>query len=142
MKDFLQIILVVLYFMVGLIGFVMACKSIFARKYLSFHEKAAGKSWDEIEKPLQSVIVSLLRLGGLGFLTVSILLIIYPIADHFIPNVFYRYAIPATAFIFCSGLFANNYILHKRTRADTPWKGALYAMIILGVGLVVQSLAQ
>ena len=131
MKDSLQFI------PMGLISLVMAFKSLFAGTYLPFHENAAGRSWDEIEKPLQEVILSLLRLGGLGFLTVAVLLMLFPVAEHFIPNVVFRYAVPATAFIFCLGLFANNYILHRKTRAETPWKGSLYALIVIAAGLAI-----
>ena len=88
MKGILNIIPIVLYFIVGMICLVMAIKNIFASKFLPFHEKAAGKPWNDIENPLKLVILSFLRLIGLGFLTLSILLIVCPIVNYCVPNMF------------------------------------------------------
>lgn len=137
MKGLLKIIPIALYFIVGMISLVMAFRSLFSNNFLPFHEKAADKPWNEIENPLKLVILSLMRLAGLGFLITSILLIVCPIVNYFIPNVFYKYTIPGIAFIFCMGLFINNYLLYKNTKADTPWKGSLYAMFIILVGIII-----
>ena len=140
MKEILRAVPIALYLLVGIISLVMAFKSLFSTKYLPFHEKAAGKQWSEIEEPLKFVILSFLRLGGLGFLIISILLIGYPILNYFIPSIFYKYFIPAIALIFCTGLFLNNYSLYKNTKANTPWKGSLYAMFIILTGIIISTL--
>jgi hypothetical protein len=137
MTVFLKIFPVVLYFSVGLICLAMAIKCLVSDKFLPFHEKAAGEQRDEIEEPLQLVILSFLRLAGLGFLVVAILLMACPVVNYFLPNIFYTYAVPAIALIFCMGLLINNYNLYKRTKADTPWRGSLYAMILIIAGIVV-----
>ncbi len=137
MKEILKLITIVLYFIVGVISLVMAIKSLFSNTYLPFQEKAAGKPWDEIENPLKLVILSLMRLSGLGFLILSILLIIFPIVNYFIPDLIYKYSIPVIAIIYCTGLFINNFILYKNTKADTPWKGSLYAVLIIIAGIII-----
>jgi len=137
MKGILNIIPIVLYFIVGMICLVMAIKNIFASKFLPFHEKAAGKPWNDIENPLKLVILSFLRLIGLGFLTLSILLIVCPIVNYCVPNMFYKYSIPGIALIYCTGLFVVNYSMYKKTKADTPWKGSLYAMFTIIAGIII-----
>lgn len=132
-----EIIPVALYFIVGIISLVMAVKALFSNKFLPFHEKAAGKQWNEIDNSLKLLILSFLRLIGLGFLIVSILLIVCPIANYFTPNKFYKYSIPVIALIFCIGLFVTNYLLYKNTKANTPWKGSLYAMVIIIAGIII-----
>ena len=137
MKEILKIIPIVLFMFVGVISMVMAFKNMFSKKFLPFHEKAVNRPWDEIDNPLKTVILTLLRLIGMGFLTISILLLIFPIMNYFNPNKFYKYSIPVVALIFCTGLFAINYSLYKKTKADTPWKGSLYAMITLIAGIII-----
>jgi hypothetical protein len=137
MNEILKKIPLILYFLVGLISLIMAFKSIFSSKYLPFHEQAAARPWNEIENPLKLVILSLLRLGGLGFLIIAILLLAFPVVTYFNQNKFYQFSIPVLALIYCSGLFINNYLLYKSTKADTPWKGSLYAMVILMAGIVI-----
>ena len=140
MKEILKIIPILLYLIVGVISMVMAVKNLFSTKFLSFHEKAANKRWDEIDNPLKLVILTLLRLSGLGFLIISILLLVFPVINYFIPNNFYGYSIPIVALIYCTGLFVINYSLYKKTKADTPWKGSLYAMLAIIVGIIISIL--
>lgn len=137
MTDNTAIIPVVLYMSVGVVSLVMAFKSLFATKYLPFQEKAANKPWEEIGSGLQLVILSLLRLSGLGFLVIAVLLITFPVINYLIPGRFYKYSIPVTALIFCTGLFVNNYLLHKKTGSDTPWKGSLYAAFAILAGIII-----
>jgi hypothetical protein len=137
MNPALKIIPIILYSIVGLISMLMAVKSIFADRYLPFHEKAADRQWDEIERPLKIVILSLLRLGGLGFLVISILLIAGSIINFYIQNDIYKYVIPVIALIYCTGLFINNYLLFKETNTRTPWKGSLYAVFIIITGIII-----
>jgi hypothetical protein len=137
MKELLDFLPLVLYVSVGVICLVMAFKCLFSDKYLPFHEKAANKPWNEIEALLKLVILFFLRLSGLGFLVMSILLIVFPIVNYFIPSTFYKYSIPVIGLIFCTGLFVNNYLLYNKTKANTPWKGSLYAMAIILTGIII-----
>ena len=62
MNKLIKILPILLYLIVGVISMVMAFKNIFSNKFLPFHEKAAGKAWDDIDNPLKLVILSLLGL--------------------------------------------------------------------------------
>ena len=140
MEQLFKIIPIILYFIVGVISLMMAIKNLTAKEYLSFHEEAAGKKWEEIDVSLQILIISYLRIIGFGFLIAALLMLICPIVNYFIQNIFFEFAVPVLALIFCSGLFINNYILYKKTTAYTPWKGSLYAVVIIVVGMVISLL--
>ncbi|MGO9482844.1 MAG: hypothetical protein ACLP05_13825 [Candidatus Kryptoniota bacterium] len=71
-----KIIPVFLYMIVGVVSLTMAYKNLFSNRLIAFQEKAAGKSWNEIEKGLQSVIIALMRVSGLGFLVVALMLMV------------------------------------------------------------------
>jgi hypothetical protein len=130
----------VIYIVVGIISMIMAYKSLFSGKFLPFHEKASNKLWEEIESPLQIVILTFMRLTGLGFLIVSILLLVFPIINYYCPDKIYEYFIPGLALVFCLGLFLINYSLYRETKANTPWKGSLSAMIALFSGIIISIL--
>ncbi|MGA2143119.1 MAG: hypothetical protein ABSG94_11965 [Brevinematales bacterium] len=133
----IKIIPVVLYLIAGAVSLVMAFKILTARRFLPFHENAAGVSWDDIQKPLQLVILALLKLNGAGFLLCAVLLGVFPAVNFFAPSGFYRFAAPAAALIFCSWLFIVNYGLYRKTKSQTPWKGSLYAAIMIIAGIVI-----
>jgi hypothetical protein len=140
MKEVFGIISVALYLLVGVICLVMAYKSFSSKKYLPFHEEAAGKAWDTIDKPLQYVILTILRISGLGFLVVGLLLIIFPCINYYRPDTFVKYSIPVIALIYCIGLFLFNYNLYKKTGANTPWIGSIVAMVIISIGIAASSI--
>jgi hypothetical protein len=137
MDKLFKILPIALYMIVGAISLLMAFKNLFSKRFLPFHEKAAGKAWNEIDDPMKLVILTFMRLAGLGFLVVSILLLIFPVVIYYYPTIFYTYSIPLIAFIFCFGLFIINFSLYRKTKAATPWKGSLYAMLIIIAGIII-----
>jgi hypothetical protein len=140
MKDIITIIPVGLYLSVSAISFIMAYKSIFSNTFLPFHGQAAGMSWDTIDRSLQFVVIALMRVSGLGFLVIALLLMISPIINYFNSHIFLKYGMPVIALMYCIGLFVINFALYKKTKAPTPWKGSLYAGLIIFTGIVISSL--
>jgi hypothetical protein len=126
-----------LYFLVGIVSLMMAYKSIFSTRFLPFHEQAAGKSWENIDPGVQTVIRALMKVSGLGFLTVALLLLILPIINYFDHKSLFQYLLPVIAFLYCLGLFFVNHRLAVETTAKTPWKGSLYAAVFIGIGMVL-----
>jgi hypothetical protein len=132
-----EIITIVIYAFVGFISLIMAFKCLSSNKFLSFHEKAAGNGWDKLDLPLQSVILALMRISGLGFLVTALLLLLFPFVNYFKADKFVIFSIPLIALVFCTGLFIVNYKLYKQTKAKTPWKGAIISMFALICGLII-----
>jgi hypothetical protein len=63
----------------------------------------------------------LVNLSGLGFLAV---------------------AVPILSLVFCAGLFYFNYDLHRKTGADTPWKGTIAAILLIIVAFTLSLVAR
>jgi phosphoglycerol transferase MdoB-like AlkP superfamily enzyme len=140
MKEIFTIISIILYFLIGVICFIMAYESFFSKKFLPFLEEASGMSWESVDKPLQFVIITILRISGLGFFVVALLLTVFPIVNYFISDNFVKYAIPVISFMYCFGIFLFNYNLYKKTKANTPWRGSLIVMFIILVGITISSI--
>ena len=141
MEEILKLIPIILYFIVGLISLIMAYKSIFSKKFISFHEMAVGKPLDSFDRPLQAVILAIMRVAGLGFFVVAILLFVFPIYTYFKPVNIVKYIIPLLSLVYCIGLFLVNYFLYKETGALTPWKKSLIVIGLLLVGLIISLVA-
>jgi hypothetical protein len=142
MASIFEIASIVLYFVVAVICLVMAYTTISAKKFLPFHEQGAGVKWGELGLGLQTTILTLLRLSGLGFLVVGLILLALPALNHFDRSLVLSLSVPVLAFVFCSGLCLFNYQLHKKTQADTPWKGSIFAMAILAVAFILSILGR
>lgn len=131
MTAILSIASVVLFFVVGVICLSMAYSTMFAKQYLPFHEQGAGMKWEEHSPNLQATILTLVNLSGLGFLIVGLMLLVLPILNSFDHSLVLTVSIPILALVFCAGLLFFNYNLHKKTKADTPWKGTIAAILII-----------
>jgi hypothetical protein len=141
MTTALQIIATCLYAFVAMISLVMALKSLRSREFLPFHEAAAQRPWTELGSGLQAVILALLRLTGLGFLVVALQLGVVAVAAWFSPGLVLTLTLPLLSLVFCSGLCAVNFRLHRLTGAQTPWQAALYATVAIVAALVVSLLS-
>jgi hypothetical protein len=132
-----QVISNCLYLFVGFVSLAMAWKNIFARRFLPFHEAASGKNWETLDEGIQTVMLTLLRVSGLGFLIVGCLLVILPFLNRYDPSPLAKSAMPALASLYCFGLFLINYQLHVKTKAQTPWKRSLFAAAVILVAIAV-----
>jgi hypothetical protein len=133
----LQIVSIVLFFLVGVICLSMAYSTIFSKKYLPFHEQAAGMKWEEHGPGLQATILTLLRLSGLGFLVVGLMLVVLPILNYFEYSLILAISVPILALVFFGGLANFNFQLYKKTKADTPWQSSIAAMVIILIAFVL-----
>lgn len=140
MENAFKILPMVLYLIVGIISLVMAQKSLFSSGFISFHEEAAGMSLEKLDPRVQNVILALMKTTGLGFLVVSLLLVVFPVINYFKSDSIIQFGIPIVCGIYCFGLFLANYQLHKKSGVETPWKGSLVAVAIIVVGIIVSIL--
>jgi hypothetical protein len=137
MNSLREIVPILLYVAVGIVSLAMARKNILSRRFLQFHEKASGRSWDSVEPGLQYVIIALTRASGLGFLVIGLLLVGIPVIHSFFPNPFLGYGVPLISLLYCVGLARINYELMIKTNASTPWKQSLYAGALILIGTIV-----
>lgn len=139
MNKLLGIIPVILYFITGIISLIMTFHQLFSKKFMPFQENASGIVLESLGKPLQLVILTILRIAGLGFLIEALLLTVFPAVNYFYPDEFLKYSVPIVALIYSSGLALFNYDLYKNTKAQTPWKGSFFAAIIIIAGIVISA---
>jgi hypothetical protein len=121
------------------VSFAMAKKGLLADRMLAFHEKAAAKSWAQLDERMQALVLTLTRLVGLAFLCVGLMLIATAAESLHRPHFFGRFVGPGIGAIFCVGLTWLNFKLHKQTSAPTPWKGGLAAVALLTVSMLVSA---
>ncbi len=133
---FARLLPALLAVLVGLVSARMAAKGLSATGWLPFHAAAAGTEWRDVAPRLRWVILFLVRAVGLGFLAVSLLLVLV------VPPLCWRgdraaAAILAVSAAYCAGLGALNRRLHIESGAATPWKGSFGAAAALGVAALL-----
>ena len=140
MNDLVKESYILIYWFVGIISIIMGVKLLTAKKFLPFHEQASGTTWESIDARVRLVISALMKVAGLGFLVNSALMIMFPWVAVGPNGIFFKYAIPSVGFLYCLGLFVVTFDLYRKTRAQTPWKKSLVAMVLILIGMFLSSL--
>jgi hypothetical protein len=123
--------------LVGLVSLRMAWKGLSAREWLPFHATAAGAEWRSLTPRLRSVLLFLVRIGGLGFLIQFLLLAAVPASLVWGPDPQFVLLVLGSGSLYCVGLALLNRRLHRETGAVTPWKASLAAAGVLALAALL-----
>lgn len=132
-----DIISSIIYLIVGLISLKMAWKNMSSKRLISFNEKISNTPWDEVDENLRRVILSMMKIIGVGFLIVGMMLFMEPIVLYFTSSLYMRSILPILSITFSFGLLFINYNLQQKTDRNTPWKLSLVSVIMLITGLIL-----
>jgi hypothetical protein len=122
---------------VALVGFRMAWKGLSARRWLPFHERAAGAAWESLPPRQQAVVLFAVRMVGLGFLVLALVLaggVALVVRGGGRAGPVGAFAVGAASAL-GTGVFAHR--LHHETGATTPWRGAFGAALALAVAAML-----
>lgn len=123
--------------LVGVVALRMAVKGLSARAWLPFHEAAAGSDWASLAPRLQKLLLFMVRMGGLGFLVLFLLLATVPVYLAWNPAPFLGLVSFGIGTIYCLGLGILTRWLHRETGAGTPWRESFAAAGVLAVSAVL-----
>ena len=119
------------YALVALVTLGMASAFLTATEFFPYHAVASGTAWADLEPGLQTVILTVFRVCGAGWLTVGIalvLLIVFPFARR---DEGWSYAaIPLLSLIFWGIVFATTLHVARTTPATPPWTGSLICILL------------
>jgi hypothetical protein len=123
--------------LVGLVSLRMAVKGLSAREWLPFHAAVAGTGWDSLSPRLRTLVLFLVRLGGLGFLLQFLLLATLPLYFAWHPDLAVRLVVLCGAMAYCIGLGILTHRVHRETGAGTPWRESFGAAGLLAPAAVL-----
>jgi hypothetical protein len=137
--EILKIVYSGIFLSVGAITLGVSLKFLLSQEFFSYHAEAAGLKWNEVSKPLQTVILAIMKMAGLGTLCLSITVILYSILI-FSNNSVLKYIIPPVSLLFWSGTGGVTFAVYKKTKANTPWKGSLFCVVLIIVAIIISSI--
>ena len=119
-----------LYLIINLIAFTMSMVFLSAGEFFPYHAEASGMGWSEIPTGLQLVLMSLIRLAGLGWLVFSLILGFLTVYYYHIRNEIMAYfIIPALIIVYFGGVFGITFYVSLQTHANTPWTSSIGIII-------------
>lgn len=123
----LRLVSLALSLLVSLVSLRMAVKGLFAREWLPFHGAAAGVGWDSLAPRVQRLLVFLVRMAGLGFLALFLLLASIPTYLFWHPDRLVGLATLGVGATYCAGLGVLTHRLHHDAGVRTPWRESFLA---------------
>ena len=130
----------VLFLIVGLITFIIGLRFLLSKRFFNYHREAIGLEWDDINKSIQLIILAIMKMAGIGIVCLSVLIITYPFLVFTYDNIFVKYLVPIISLIFWTGTFGITFKVHKKTKANTPWKGSLFSIILIFIAILISIL--
>jgi uncharacterized membrane protein YuzA (DUF378 family) len=132
-----QLVATTLYLVVYLLIFLSGVAYLFNSRFLPYHAAAAGKQWDEVDRPMQLVLQTMLRvIGGLmasvGFTGAALVVLLFGSGEDTA-----RYLTPVPAIAFGLPALWASVTLRRDSGAKTPIKEALGIIILPIVALVL-----
>jgi len=115
------------------IGLRYVCSS----QIMPYHLQVIGRSWNELDRNLQMMLLGLLRLGGIGQLATGIALGILVIIPFRRGQRWAYWAIPVIGFINGAPIAYGAYALYYSIQAATPWKIVLIILLVLLVAYLL-----
>ena len=138
--EFIRIVNYALYIIVGLITFGIGLRFLLSKKFFSYHREATGLEWNNIDKSLQMIILAIMKMAGIGITCLSVLIITYPFMFMCSDNFFDKFLVPIISLLFWIGSFNITFNVHKKTSANTPWKGSLFSTILIVIAILLSVL--
>lgn len=121
---------------VAVLSLVMSAKGLTTSRLLPFHLSASGREWVSFAADEQAVALALTRSLGLGFLVAGLSLVAAAVAAV-LDAVGMASVLAGVACVFCAGLAVINRRLGLATGTSTPWRGSVYAAVLIVVAIVV-----
>ena len=122
-------------------SFFAGFRLLASRTFLPFHEQAAGLAWERIPDRVRLLILGLMRVAGLGAMMTGILCLLDCVPSYFEMTRGVAVIAGGAITLYWFGVFAVTLYVHKRTRANTPFKASLSVFAATAIGTVARAVA-
>ncbi len=133
----IQIFYKTIYFLTGIVSLVVGLWFLTAKQFFYYHAQATGLKWEQIDQKLQLIILALMKVGGVGYIALSLFLIIFTITGDFEKNRVLKISIPVITIFFYCGIFVITFYVYMLTKANTPWNLSLIEIIMLFIAMIL-----
>jgi len=132
----------VLGLVVALMTLSVGIRFLTAKEYFSYHKAIVGKEWNEIDASIRMVLLAVFKMTASGIIVISFVLF-YSVGKGIFINentLMDKVIPPSLCLLFWVGSFLTTFSVHKKTNANTPWKGSLLCLILLSICIIFSTL--
>jgi hypothetical protein len=137
MKTILDLLVVSVLFLIGIVFWIMALKSIFATSVEEFYEKILGQKTTDLPSSIKYVILSLYKLSGFGFIFPAIALTFFPLIFYFHAPRYVIYSLLCVPYVSFLGIFISHLYLAKKVEEKTHFKQTITLIVIYTILIIL-----
>ena len=125
------------YALAALVSMAFGIIYLIRSQFMPYHQVAIGKAWQDLDKPLQALLLGLMRMVGGGLFSAGLSVAILLLIPYRPGEVWSLYAIPAIGIVTAiTALFATIFI-RVRTGAHTPVIAGVISAGLLVLGFIL-----
>lgn len=124
------------YVIVSLFSFVFGIIYITRDKFMPYHEVALNKTWEDLEKNQQTLLLALMRVAGSGFIGSSVITIFLIYIYHLYPTNIILLITPIPCLCMSFGSFLATTMVSQKTPTKPPLKLTILSFSLLCVGIL------
>ena len=115
---------------------IAALRFILSKSFLPYHQQVTGIKWEDIPVSMQTLILTLMRVCGIGAAIVAGISALSGIISLLWPNQVLTTVFGICIVLYWFGMFCITAHVHKKTNADTPYILSLMVFIVSLMGCV------
>lgn len=113
-----------------------ALRFLVSKSFLPYHQQVTGIKWPDIPASMQVLILTLMRVCGIGAAIVAGISALSGIISFLWPNQVLTFAFGICVVLYWFGMFCITANVHKKTNADTPYILSLMVFLISLMGSI------
>jgi len=110
-----------IYLLVTIFSIIWGFLYFFSHEMMPYHKQAIGKSWGEIERGIQVIILGLMESVGAGCLTIGFITLILLLIPFRRGEIWANWTIFLGGIVFSGLAFFITFKVHLASNASTPW---------------------
>ena len=134
----LQLFASTLYFVTYLMAFLSGVAYINSPRFLPFHTAVSGKTWDDLDPRMQTLLQLMIRVMGAGMLAVGVCGAALAVLSFGVDEEAIRYIVPLPGVIFGIPAFWATWSVKRATGVVTPYRGAAAVIIVPVAALILR----
>jgi hypothetical protein len=125
-----------IYLLVAILALAWGFLYLFSHEMMPFHAQAIGKTWTELDRGSQLLIVGLMEVIGAGTLTIGFIVLILLFIPFRRGERWVNWTIFLGGIIFSGLCFFATFKVYLATNASSPWPLMLIFMVLILMGFL------
>lgn len=126
-----------LYLIISISSIIGGLTYLLSSKVMPYHEEIIGKKWEILDRPLQILLLGLMKGLGSGLIGTGVIILVLLLYAFRRGEKWARFTLPFVSLILYTTLFYVTFNAKLNTNASTPWYLNLLSIVLIIVAFIL-----